>query len=172
MQVGSFLFRVVCLCEKFARMLSGGDSNKHRKQLISSMSEAKDDDRWSQLAAELGALDAKPAPVLDEPVGDEPPKRRRRRRSRRTSADAVGAADPTFESTVGAEAGSEAPADDSAAPKRRRRRGPKTKAALADAANGERFDVSQDDGGDEPVEPMSIANLPSWQQLIDNLYRP
>ena len=62
-----------------------------------------------------------------------------------------------------------------ATPKKRRRRRSRRKAGDDNGADGVAESVvvvEADDAGDEAAEPVSVANLPSWQELIDGLYRP
>lgn len=151
------------------------------------MSDSTGKDHWAQLAESLGVIGDADVANTQEPAGGtaEGTKRRRRRRSRKkpTEADApaVDSGDDSAE-----EVATEAPAPELPAPdpkaeaadgepaKRRRRRSRKKKPAEGEAPAEEGVAAVLDDEapGEGPSEPVSVAHLPTWQEIIDGLYRP
>ena len=146
------------------------------------MPDSTDEDRWARLAADLDLAGPTPAAVDAAPAGDGPPKRRRRRRSRKSGmVDGVNGApqdvvegDELPPPLPGAGADDELSPDGT--PKKRRRRRPRRNPgdAVGEVNGvGEAIAVADaDNNDDDAAEPVSVANLPSWQELIDGLHRP
>lgn len=145
------------------------------------MVDSAGDDRWSLLAADLGIGDtASDGAAAAPPAGDAPPKRRRRRRSRKPGS---GEGNPGEPLEGGADiidpgesldpTGNDETTPDGTTKKRRRRRSRRNAGDDNGAGGVESVVVVEaDDAGDEAAEPVLVANLPSWQELIDGLYRP
>lgn len=101
-----------------------------------------------------------PEEVPEEPGEEQGPgdkKRRRRRRRRRRGAG---------------EGGTEAAAEANGEPSAVGLPGAEAEPPLADAEGGEGDDEFEDE--EEEIEPISIPdwNVPTWQELIESLYRP
>jgi hypothetical protein len=147
------------------------------------MADSTGEDRWSALAADLGIGGPTPNGPPPLPTADGgPPKRRRRRRSRKsgpgeggTGEPLEGAADIIDPGETREPTGPEELSPDGTLKKRRRRRSRRKVVDENGAPNGvaETVAVAEaDHDDDEAAEPVSVANLPSWQELIDGLYRP
>lgn len=139
------------------------------------MADMTDDDRWAKLASELG-LDEKPKkPAASDAQVDDAAPKRRRRRSRKPGSEDPNSPEPTEDGAdiidpgETLEAGDETSSDK---PKKRRRRRGRKKSDLAEKASAEETVGTETIEDDELAEPVSVANLPSWQELIDGLYRP
>jgi hypothetical protein len=163
-------------------MMGGGDSQKTPQKLNGFMPDSTDEDRWARLAAELDLAGSAPAPSDVAPIGDAPTKRRRRRRSRKPGLidGANGAPLDVADNDEGPPplptAGDESDFMPDGSPKKRRRRRTRRKPGDESAeVNDIGATVAVDDADnndDDAAEPVSVANLPSWQELIDGLYRP
>lgn len=144
------------------------------------MVESTDDDRWAALATDLGVNESEPVSHTPPPLPGAPPKRRRRRRSRKGLAGEGIMSEPNGDSQDEPTEERDAPTGDEPVgedglKKRRRRRSRRVK----DEVNGEAGTSSEavavaevDDDLDYAAEPVSVAGLPSWQELIDGLHRP
>jgi hypothetical protein len=146
------------------------------------MPDSTDEDRWARLAAELNQDTPPPLPnAAAAPAGEGPPKRRRRRRSRKPDVGEVENGAPMDAAVTdepmetGESDGDNELAADGTPKKRRRRRSRRKLGDEVGAPNGVAGAVAIADAGDnddEAAEPVSVANLPSWQELIDGLHRP
>ncbi len=147
------------------------------------MADSTDEDRWASLAADLGVDGSTPTTQADPAApADGPPKKRRRRRPRKAAPADGAIAEPVDEASSEPDDAPEPELTDreelsaDGTPKKRRRRRSRRK---PDEANGD-VAVATDavavaevgDDDDDAAEPVSVANLPSWQELIDGLHRP
>jgi hypothetical protein len=156
-------------------------------------------DEWDNMLDNLGLGDTHPpeAPPEPPPESAEAPRGRRRRssedapkRRRRApkSETTEGEPMPVDEFAGGIISELDAPSDEGAEPstegdegeprKRRRRRSRRKKGtaegALVDAEAGV-AEGMEDDGEPvdvSPIENYASLNIPSWQELIDGLYKP
>lgn len=144
------------------------------------MVESTDDDQWAALAADLGLNESEPVSQTPPPLPEGPPKRRRRRRSRKASTGEGIMSEPISDSLdepivrdeplPGGEL-----ADDDGPKKRRRRRSRRDKSDVEGEAMASPEAIAVADAEDEldyAAEPVSVAGLPTWQELIDGLHRP
>ncbi|MBX7105032.1 MAG: hypothetical protein K1X57_13180 [Gemmataceae bacterium] len=148
------------------------------------MSDSNGEDYWAQLASSLDVAAGPTVTVSDPPAAGEGGgvKRRRRRRSRKkTTGEAVVAPadvdvlDAELDESPAPELPEEEPAaelDENGEPKKRRRRRSRRKKVEAgeagDTAEGTTAVAEEDDDG----PPVTVAHLPTWQELIDGLHRP
>ena len=154
------------------------------------------DDEWANLADNLGLGDThppeSPPPAEEAPRGrgrrkssDDAPKRRRRAPKPETTEgepmpvdDFAGGIVSDIEAPEGEQSESFAEGEGGEPRKRRRRRSRKKKVGPEGAPVEAEAGVieSTDDDGEpvdmSPIENYASLNMPSWQELIDGLYKP
>jgi len=134
------------------------------------------DDPWAQLAAELGVED-QPVAAKSERAEASPARKPRRRRSRKADEPPADQEDPVAlevpqDAEVETEADVAVATVDDAPKKKRRRRSRKKKPTAGEEATAATptADGPDDDAG--PPESFADLKMPSWQELIDGLFRP
>ncbi len=145
------------------------------------MADSTDEDRWASLAADLGVDGSTPTTqaTIAAPV-DGAPKKRRRRRPRKAAPAEGAIAEPNDdvpgEPDDAPELTDREELSPDGTPKKRRRRRSRRKPGEANGDATEATDTvavaEAVDDDDDAAEPVSVANLPSWQELIDGLHRP
>jgi hypothetical protein len=141
------------------------------------------DDNWDQLAELLGLGEEKLAtPAPTKPVAERGRRRSRRAAEPRHERESKDAMEPDSVSDVEEiEVPAESPTDDDETPegdapakKRRRRRSRRKKATPEEAAPSAETPESTgaDDEDADLAESYASLKMPTWQELIDSLYRP